>query len=69
VRSRKIFASLRRDELLGGYSNVTSNFSQQNWRNVLAVMKGNRRAAAIRMAKLFVRTTLPHLNEAKKLEA
>ena len=52
------------DEFLSGEPNVTGYLSQQNRRNVTALVKRNRRTAAIRVTELFVRAFLPNLFEA-----
>lgn len=56
------------DEFLGGEPNVAGNLPQQNWRNVTALVKRNRRAAAVRVTELLVRPFLPHLFKAERDE-
>lgn len=45
-------------------TNIFGDLAQKNWLNVTAGVKRDRRVAARVVAKLFVRTALPHFNEA-----
>ncbi len=56
------------DEFLGSKADVTSDLAQQWCSNVAALVQGNRRATAIGMAVLHMRTTLAHRHKAEPLE-
>jgi len=49
-------------------TDVFGDLAQKNWRNVAARVKRNRRVAPRAIAKLLVRTTLPHFNEAQSTQ-
>ena len=53
------------EKLIDRYPNVSADLSKQNRRDVATLMKRNGRSSACAIAKLLVRTALPHLNEAK----
>jgi hypothetical protein len=46
-------------------TDVFGDLTQKYWRNVAARVKWDRRRAARTVAKLFMRTTLPHFGEAQ----
>jgi hypothetical protein len=51
------------DDLLGCESNVFGNLPKENRRNITPGMKRYRRAPAIWMPELSVRTSLSHFDE------
>jgi hypothetical protein len=46
-------------------TDIFGDLAQKNWCNVAARVKRDRRCAARSATKLFVRTTLPHFDEAQ----
>lgn len=52
-------------ELFKGKTNIFGNLPEKYWRNIPAVMKRNRCAAARGIAKLLVRATLADFDKAK----
>lgn len=56
------------DKILNGHPDVLRNLAQKEWGYVPARMEWNRRASAICVPILLVRSTLPHFRETKPLE-
>jgi hypothetical protein len=52
-------------ESFGGEPNVFDDFAEKIWRDIPASVKRNGRHAAVSVAKLFVRSALTNLYEAK----
>lgn len=56
------------EKFFDGETDVFDNLSQQDWRNITARMKWDGGSAPIGMAKLTMRTALPHLHKTKSLQ-
>jgi len=56
------------EKFFDGEADVFGNLSQQDWRNITARMKWDGGSAPIGMAKLTMRTALPHLHKTKSLQ-
>jgi len=50
-------------EFIYGKTNILGDLANQDWRDILALMKRNCCATSIRMTVLFVGTSLPNLNK------
>jgi hypothetical protein len=52
-----------RNQVVDIHSNITSDFTQQGWRNITSPMIGNCRSAAVVMAELHMRPALAHADK------
>ena len=55
-------------ELLRRESNIFDDLAKQERRDIAAAVKGNSRAASVRMSELFMLSALTHFNETDRLQ-
>ena len=59
--------SWKANECFRCHFDIFENLSQKSWRNIASGVDRNSRESPVRMPELFVRTSLPHLDEAHLL--